>query len=60
MLDLVDLDVTTMVSRMQTNGNYGFMMQLQSEQTYNSRIFCSSKFNDVKKHPKLVVVSEGQ
>jgi hypothetical protein len=36
------------------------MLQLQNEATYNSRIFCSSKFNDVKKHPKLVIVYEGQ
>lgn len=60
MLDLVDMDVTSLVSRMQTNGNYGFMLQLQNEVTYNSRIFCSSKFNDFTKHPKLVIVYEGQ
>jgi hypothetical protein len=60
MLDLVDMDVTAMVSRMQTNGNYGFMIQLQNEATYNSRIFCSSKFNVAAKHPKLVIVYEGQ
>lgn len=60
MLDLIDLDVTTQVSRMQTNGNYGFMIQLQNESTYNSRIFCSSKFSEAAKHPKLVIIYEGQ
>lgn len=59
-LDLVDLDVTTMVSNMQTNGNYGFMFQLQNEQTYNSRIFCSSRFADSAKRPKLVIIYEAQ
>jgi hypothetical protein len=60
MLDLLDLDVTTMVSRMQTEGNFGFMIKLQNEAIYNSRIFCSSKFAVAAKHPKLVIVYEGQ
>lgn len=55
-LDL-NLDVTGMVASMVTgNVNYGFMLRLQNEATYNSRIFVSSfenKYPD--KHPKLVV-----
>jgi hypothetical protein len=55
LMDLVDLDVTDLIKRMMTEGNYGFMLKLQNESYYNSRIFCSSKFSDVSKHPKLVV-----
>ncbi len=54
-LDLVDIDVTAMVSKMYTVANYGFMLQLQNEVTYNSRIFCSSYYGDATKHPKLVI-----
>jgi hypothetical protein len=56
-LDLVDLDVTQLVKDMTgTNGNYGFMIKLQTEVLFNSRIFASSKFSDASKHPKLVVI----
>ncbi|MDR3717065.1 MAG: DNRLRE domain-containing protein [Puia sp.] len=55
-LDIVDLDVTALVNKMMTTGNYGFMMQLQNEQYYNARIYCSSRYSDATKHPKLVVV----
>lgn len=55
-LDLPDMDVTTMVSNMLTYGNYGFMIQLQREERYNSRIFCSSKFGDAARHPKLTLI----
>jgi hypothetical protein len=54
-LDLTDLDVTAMVTKMYTEANYGFMLQLQNEVIYNSRIFCSSWHSDATKHPKLVV-----
>jgi hypothetical protein len=54
-LDLIDVDVTTMVSNMYTDTNYGFMLQLQNEILYNSRIFCSSYYTDATKHPKLVI-----
>ena len=54
-LDLTDLDVTAMVNKMYTEANYGFMLQLQNEVTYNSRIFCSSWYSDATKYPKLVV-----
>jgi hypothetical protein len=55
-LDLVDVDVTDMVSSMvKNNANYGFFIRLQNEVIYTSRIFCSSKYTDATKHPKLVV-----
>jgi hypothetical protein len=56
-LDL-NLDVTAMVSSMVSgNANYGFLMKLQSEQTYTSRIFVSSHNTTyTTKFPKLVVV----
>jgi hypothetical protein len=50
-------DVTSMITSMvKNNTNYGFLLQLQTEVTYNSRIFVSShntKYPD--RHPKLVV-----
>jgi hypothetical protein len=55
-LDLIDLDVTNLVRDMRQYGNYGFMLKLQSETIYTSRIFCSSKYSDASKHPKLVIV----
>jgi hypothetical protein len=58
-LDL-NLDVTAMVGNMvSTNANYGFMLKLQNEAIYNSRIFISS-YNPnsswASRFPKLVVV----
>ena len=56
-LDL-NLDVKSMVASM-VNGsaNYGFMMRLQTEAIYNSRIFVSSRHTtQTAKHPKLVIV----
>jgi len=56
-LDL-NLNVTNIVSSMVSgNANFGFALKLQSEVTYNSRIFVSS-YNTTypAKHPKLVVV----
>lgn len=55
-LDLVDVDVKNMVAAMVSNGNYGFMIQLQNEVIYNMRNFCSSLHTQSAKHPKLVVV----
>lgn len=54
-LDIIDLDVTNLIKDMQQNGNYGFMIKLKKEEIYTSRIFCSSKYADASKHPKLVV-----
>ncbi|MCC6286979.1 MAG: DNRLRE domain-containing protein [Chitinophagaceae bacterium] len=56
-LDLIDVDVTQLVKDMNgTTNNYGFLIKLQTEVYYNSRIFATSKFSDTSKHPKLVVV----
>jgi hypothetical protein len=49
------INVTTMVNNMLINGNYGFEMHLNTEQYYNSRIFCSTLYPDSTRHPYLVV-----
>ena len=54
-LDLTDIDVTNLVTTMAATNNYGFMIRLQNEVTYNIRIFCSSRYSDATKHPKLVI-----
>ena len=55
-LDLVDVDVSQLVNSMvSTNSNNGFFLRLQTENIYNSRIFCSSKYSDSTKHPKLSI-----
>jgi len=56
-LDL-NLDVKNMVASMvSSNANYGFMLKLQNEVIYTSRIFVSSyNTTHTTKHPKLVVV----
>ena len=55
MLDLIDVDVTPLVNSMFTTSNNGFIIQLQTKQYYNDRDFCSSRWPDAAKHPKLVV-----
>jgi hypothetical protein len=54
-LDVTDIDVTNMVKTMIQSGNYGFMIRLQNEVAYNTRIFVSSRYSDATKHPKLVL-----
>ena len=55
-LDLIDIDVTELIKDMTgTNTNNGFMIRLQNEVVYNSRVFCSSFYTTAEKHPKLVV-----
>ena len=68
-LDLT-LDVTNMIKqKVNLHTNYGFLVRLQNENNttdvypnpdwsvvYASRIFCSSKYSDASRHPKLVVV----
>ena len=54
-LDLTNVDVTPLVSTMVASGNYGFMIRLQNETIYNSRIFCSSKYSDTTLRPRLVI-----
>ncbi|MBO9573138.1 MAG: DNRLRE domain-containing protein [Chitinophagaceae bacterium] len=53
--DIKDLDVTDLVKKMHNSGNFGFLIRLQTEQPYNFRIFCSSKYTDATKHPKLEI-----
>jgi hypothetical protein len=55
-LDL-NVDVTAMIASMVNNNtNYGFVLKLQSEVTYASRIFVSShNATYPDKHPKLVI-----
>jgi hypothetical protein len=57
MLDL-NLNVTTLINSMvSANANYGFMLRLQNEVTYTSRLFVSShNTTHTTKYPKLVVV----
>ena len=55
-LDLIDIDVKTLVNDMRATSNFGFMISLQNETYYNIRVFCSSFHASVAKHPKLVVV----
>ncbi len=44
-----------MVNNMITSGNYGFKIQLQNEAIYNIRVFCSARYADSTRYPKLVV-----
>jgi hypothetical protein len=53
--DLENLDVTSLVTDMVREGNYGFIMRLQQERTYTIRNFCSSRDPDPQKHPRLVI-----
>ncbi len=55
-LDVPDIDVSNLISGMvSSNQNYGFMVRMKNDAMYTSRIFCSSKFSDATKHPKLIV-----
>ncbi|MFT3909966.1 MAG: DNRLRE domain-containing protein [Ferruginibacter sp.] len=54
--DVTNLDVTSLVQPMVSGDNYGFKIYLQNEVTYNSRIYCSSKYANAARHPKLVVI----
>lgn len=54
-LDLINVDVTPLVNAMITSGNYGFMIRLQNEVLYNSRIFCSNAQADSTKRPRLIL-----
>ena len=54
--DVLELDVTTLVKDMRSDHqNYGFCLQMQTEQIYRSLLFASSEFSDATKRPKLVV-----
>ena len=52
----IDVNIKDIVSSMvSSNTNYGFKLSLQNEIMYTSRIFCSSYYSDVSRHPRLVV-----
>jgi len=53
--DAPNIDVTNLVNDMLNNQNYGFCMELQTEQIYRSLSFASCKVSDSTKWPKLVV-----
>lgn len=54
--DLKEIDVTDQVKKMVSeNANYGFLLRLQTEEAYNFRVFCSSKYSDASKHPQLQI-----
>jgi hypothetical protein len=56
----MDIDVTSQVAAMVNGGvNYGFLMKLQTEAVYASRLFVSSHNQTYPdKHPKLVISYE--
>jgi len=49
------IDVTALLKDIQTNGNYGFAIQLQNENYYNIRQYASSLYSNATLRPKLVV-----
>jgi hypothetical protein len=53
--DANDIDVTGLVDDMLNTHNYGFCLQLQTEDIYRSLSFASCKVADPAKWPKLVV-----
>ena len=53
--DLIDVDVTNLVTPMISGVNNGFKIRLQNEAYYNLRNFCSSKHAVTGKRPKLVI-----
>ncbi len=53
--DNTEIDVTNLVKEMLISGNNGFFMQLEDEEIYNIRQYCSSYHPDASKHPKLVL-----
>lgn len=53
--DAIDLNVTGMVQQMVSSGNYGFILQMQTEQEYRNMNFYSGDATIADKRPKLVV-----
>jgi hypothetical protein len=54
--DYIDIDVTKLINEIIVSGeNYGFMLQLATEEYYRSMIFCSSEIEDSILRPKLVI-----
>jgi len=55
----INVDVKGLIGSMvSTNANYGFLLSLQHEVEYTSRIFCSSYYSDASRHPRLVITYE--
>ncbi len=54
-LDLIDIDVTTLINDIRSSTNRGLMISLQNEVYYNNRQFCSSIHADATKHPVLKI-----
>ncbi len=56
----LEIDVRTLIQKIvNTNANYGFMLRLQNETKYTSRIFCSSYYFNTSRHPRLVLLYQG-
>jgi hypothetical protein len=55
-LDLIGVDVTSLVKDMLANTNYGFGIRLQNEVAYTSRLFCGARYTDTAKHPSLKII----
>ena len=54
--NVVDLDIAPLVRDIVTSQqNYGFCLQLQTEQIYRSLLFAASEFPVASKRPKLVI-----
>ncbi len=53
--DAIDIDVTHLVDDMLNTENFGFCLQLQTEQIFRTISFASCKVADPTKRPKLVV-----
>ncbi len=53
--DFLNIDVMQLVNDMLNNGNYGFMLKLQTEALYRSLILSSSDHADANKRPKLEI-----
>lgn len=54
--DVTDIDVTSLVKDMvASNKNYGFCLQLETEDTYRAIIFGTSEVTNAARRPKLVV-----
>ncbi len=52
----LSVDMTKLIADViKNNSNYGFLLEMQNEVTYNSRIFCSSLYSDSTRHPKLII-----
>lgn len=51
----LQVDVKELVQSMVNSNNFGFMISLQNEAPFTFRIFCSSKYTDETRHPRLEI-----